>query len=565
MPVAAEFTAGFAATGFAARFAAVELVVRSEVRHPAPCADLLRLLLLLLPAPLRHATPFGKFSLFATPSFGPVRATCHSADPPALAAQAAGRRENLKAPKDGQAGRARAARRAREQERRCVAVMTTSRTDVFVLGAGPYGVSAYAHLKRYRVRTRIAGEPMRTWRTHMPTGMYLKSTPPASTIAAGRPGFRLDDFCRATEAHMPVEHEAVPIGLFLDYGNWFTRALAPEVERTEVTSIARDGSGGFRIETAQGDQIEARSVIVASGLIGHAYVPAELAPLTAAAGNARVGASAGAKVGAASGARVGASGGGSVPAPGQALVSHSSEHDDLSVFAGQDVVVVGAGQSALESAALLAEAGARPAVVVRGPRVRFAGSPFAPPEPGLPGLYSRIPKPQGPLGPGWPLLAVAKGPEVFRHLPDSTRLDLVARVLGPAGAWWLRDRVEGRIPIRTGRRIVGASADGARVGVELADSAGRVSVLEADHVISATGYRLRRDSFPFLSPELRGAVSRVNHWPRLKPGYESAVPGLYFVGFPSAATFGPLMRFVCGTEYAGPRVARAAAERAGAR
>ena len=47
------------------------------------------------------------------------------------------------------------------------------------------------------------------------------------------------------------------------------------------------------------------------------------------------------------------------------LASHTGEHADLSRFAGQKVLVVGGGQSALESAALLHENGAQPQVAVR--------------------------------------------------------------------------------------------------------------------------------------------------------------------------------------------------------
>ncbi|MBR7836847.1 NAD(P)/FAD-dependent oxidoreductase [Actinospica durhamensis] len=221
--------------------------------------------------------------------------------------------------------------------------MTTA-TDVLVLGAGPYGLSAYAHLGRHRLRTRIFGEPMRTWRSHMPAGMFLKSPPDASSIAAGRTGFSLEDYCRLTGVHMPGEHEAVPIALFREYGDWFARTLAPAVERTEVTSIARDGADGFAVDTGDGERFHTRAVVVASGLIGHAHTPPELRPPE--------------------------------DLHGAGLVSHSSEHDDLSRFAGRQVAVVGAGQSALESAALLAEAGARPTVVVRKPDVVFAGSPY---------------------------------------------------------------------------------------------------------------------------------------------------------------------------------------------
>jgi FAD-dependent urate hydroxylase len=45
----------------------------------------------------------------------------------------------------------------------------------------------------------------------------------------------------------------------------------------------------------------------------------------------------------------------------------------------------------------------------------------------------------------------------------------------------------------------------------------------------------------------------------LDAGYGSSVPGLYCTGLPAAASFGPVMRFVCGTEYASPRLAKAVA------
>src|SRR5205085_9927253 len=53
------------------------------------------------------------------------------------------------------------------------------------------------------------------------------------------------------------------------------------------------------------------------------------------------------------------------------LATHSSEHRDLSSFAGSNVVVIGAGQSALESAALMHEAGARVEVIARAPNLTW--------------------------------------------------------------------------------------------------------------------------------------------------------------------------------------------------
>jgi thioredoxin reductase len=409
--------------------------------------------------------------------------------------------------------------------------MTGSTVDVLVIGAGPYGLSTFAHLRSRGLKVRIFGETMRTWVSHMPCGMFLKSTPSASNVAAGRPGFALPDYCRTVGVSAPTGDEPVPIDLFVRYGRWFAEQLAPTVEPAEIRAVDRV-NGVFRIETSEGERFDAAAVVVASGLIGHAYVPPELAGLAAGLAAGRP------------------------DDPPQ--VSHSSEHTDLSVFAGQEVAVVGAGQSALESAALLSEAGAKPTVVARRSPLRFADTP----EPLRDGGRRFTAKPGSPLGPGWSLYACAKGPALFNRLPDRIRLDLVARILGPAGAWWLRERVIDRFPIETGQDLVRATADGDRVALHVVGPDAITRTIRTDHVLSATGYRIGADSFAFLSPNLRRALTRLHGWPRLHAGFESSVPGLYFVGFPAAASFGPLMRFVCGTAYAAPRVTEALVARA---
>jgi FAD-dependent urate hydroxylase len=408
--------------------------------------------------------------------------------------------------------------------------MNSSTVDVLVIGAGPYGLSTFAHLHRQGLRARIFGEPMRTWESHMPVGMFLKSTPAASNLAAGRPGFDLADYCRTVGVDPPTGDDPVPVDLFIRYGNWFTDVLAPTVERAEVRAVHRVAGGGFRIETSEGEEFEAGSVVVASGLIGHAYLPPELAALA------------------------------SDQAPAEAPVSHSSQHDDLAVFAGREVAVIGAGQSALESAALLAEAGARPTILARRSSVLFAEPPK---ENNGRGRSDRrqLLKPASPLGPGWSLYACTHGPALFRRLPDGVRLDLVARILGPAGAWWLRERVVDRIPVHTGQHLLHASVDGDKVALKMVGADGTDRTIHTDHVLGATGYRIGTDAFGFLSPDLRRAVNRIHGWPRLHAGFESSVPGLFFVGFPAAASFGPLMRFVCGTAYASPRLTEALAAR----
>src|SRR5438445_13476793 len=137
--------------------------------------------------------------------------------------------------------------------------------DVLVIGAGPYGLSTFAHLRRRGLNTRIFGETMQTWVSHMPSGMFLKSTPAASNLAAGQPGLTLADYCHTIGVDPPTGDDPVPLDLFVRYGKWFAEHLAPTVEHAAVRSVDRAG-GGFRIETSEGEVFDATSVVVASGL-----------------------------------------------------------------------------------------------------------------------------------------------------------------------------------------------------------------------------------------------------------------------------------------------------------
>ena len=391
-----------------------------------------------------------------------------------------------------------------------------------IIGAGPYGLSAAAHLRARGVPVRVFGEVMAGWRRNMPACMFLKSTPAASSLSAPMSGYGLADFCTASGIQRLTGIQIVPLELFRSYGEWFQRQLVPDVEALRVCRLERT-QGGFRLMLSDGQEVVTRFVVLASGLNGFAHVPHQLA---AAAPRG--------------------------PSP-DGLVSHSSQHHDLSVFAGREVAVIGAGQSALESAALLNESGASVRVLVRG-HARF-GLPPKPPRTGLAGM---LPQPDSPLGPTWRIYPFSHAPFMFRYMPAEARLMLVRQVLGPLGAWWLRERVEGKLPVLQEHRVTGARAEGAEIVLTIASGTGSRE-LAVDHVIAATGYRVHLGRLDFLAPELRDQVRCVGGWPHLTGSFESSVPGLFFISLTAAETFGPVMRFVCGAGFAARRVTRAVA------
>ena len=94
---------------------------------------------------------------------------------------------------------------------------------------------------------------------------------------------------------------------------------------------------------------------------------------------------------------------------------------------------------------------------------------------------------------------------------------------------------------------------------------GAVTELTADHVIAATGYRADARRLTFLSDQLRPTLRTIADTPVVDRSYRSAVAGLYFIGPVVAPTFGPVMRFVYGSDHAARTVSRELAATAGRR
>ena len=95
------------------------------------------------------------------------------------------------------------------------------------------------------------------------------------------------------------------------------------------------------------------------------------------------------------------------------------------------------------------------------------------------------------------------GPGLFHYLPQQIRFDRTKKALGPAGAWWLKDRVLGRLPILLGYHVSGAEVRAGQVLLQLVDQGGRKQELLTEHVIAGTGDRPNIHGLPFLTQDLK--------------------------------------------------------------
>ncbi|MYW43953.1 NAD(P)-binding domain-containing protein [Streptomyces sp. SID486] len=380
--------------------------------------------------------------------------------------------------------------------------------DLLVVGAGPYGLSVASHAAAAGLDVRVFGRPMASWREHMPRGMYLRSEPWASNLSDPEGRWRLDVFCAFRGR--PARHaDPVPLEVFAEYGLWFARNAVPGADERTVARVA-PCAGGLDAVTEDGETFRARTVALAVGVQPFAHVPAALRALP------------------------------------PDLVSHSSHHTRLDRFRGRDVTVIGGGQAALETAALLTEQGARVRVLVRADRLRWDDMPPPWERP----WWRSARSPHSGLGAGWHNWFHAERPGLYRRLPERTRTRGAAGALGPAGSWWVRERVEGRVEVLLGREVVAARAAPGGLRLEVASRRGGSTVLETSHVIAATGYRPALDRLRPVSPGLRALLATgADGTPEVGVEFESSYPGLFLAGAITASGFGPAMRSVHGATF----------------
>ena len=346
----------------------------------------------------------------------------------------------------------------------------------------------------------VVGQPMSFWREHMPAGMVLRSGCEWHLDPTERDTFErfLD-----TRGQTPSDVEPLPLDLYLEYAEWFEAMKGIRARSSRVTRLEqRDGRFAARLD--DGTELTAEQALLAVGFAPFAHIPDDLRVL--------------------------------VPAERS---SHTRDCVAPDRFAGQRVLIVGGRQSAFESAALLAEAGAAAVHVChRHETPAFVASDWSWVEPRLARIGNE---------PGW-----------YRALPDVERAALNTRFWSEGRLKlepWLGPRVHHEsITIRPETVVLGSELTSTSVRVRL-DTGDNV---EVDHVLFATGYKVDLKRVSFLSAgNLLQRIQRRDGYPVLDDFLQTTVPGLFVTSLPAAREFGLFFAFTAAVRASARIVGRA--------
>ena len=372
-----------------------------------------------------------------------------------------------------------------------------NQVQLLVIGAGPYALSIAALAREHGIGSVVLGRPMGFWRENMPEGMFLRSGP----------DWHLDGAAVHTlEAYLedqgirPGEADPIPIGVFLDYADWFKRAKGIEVREEFVDTLVK-ADGGFEATLRSGERIRADAVVAAPGIRHYASVPGWASSLP----------------------------------PG--LAAHTCDLVRFDDMAGARVLIIGGRQSAYEWAALSREHGAARIDIVHRhdiPRFERVSWKF---------VDAHVEQ----------TLAV-RG--YWRNLPKSGQ-DAVARRFWEVGRltleYWLTPRLAwDGIHRWPGTEVVEVTPVGDdELRVLLSNGTG----LAVDRVVFGSGYRADLTKVPYLAGVLKH-VKVSNGFPVLDEAFQTSLDGLYVTGFSATQDFGPFFGFVKGSPAAATLIVR---------
>ncbi len=363
-------------------------------------------------------------------------------------------------------------------------------TNLLIIGAGPFGLSMAAHCQHLGINHHIVGKPMEFWQTNMPEGMYLRSAC----------NWHLDTFDVDSIEHFlqtqdltPADVEPLSRDFYLTYLQWFLEQKQIKVIPKYIQQLDHINNGGdiFQATMEDGQIIKATHVVIAIGFKYFKNEPKDLIEI--------------------------------LPA---AYFSHTCDLVDFKELKKKRCLIIGGRQSAFEWAALLNEAGTSTVHIShRHDSPAFAESDWSWVNPLVDAMVDNS---------GWFRNLSAEEKDAVNH-----RFWIEGRLKVEP---WLESRVmKEKVKIRPNTHVISCEKQSGGDLLIRLDNSERLTV---DHVVLATGYKVRIDQVPFLSHgNMLHKLMTRNGFPVLDEYLQTNIPGLFITSMSATQDFGPFFAF----------------------
>ena len=379
------------------------------------------------------------------------------------------------------------------------------KTDILIIGAGPFGLAVAAYLKHLGLDYLVVGKPMEFWEKNMPEGMLLRS--PTT--------WHLDVEAEVTIArYLELEgltaQQAEPLSLefYVRYVRWFQAQKQLNNLPVHIRQLDKIDNTHFVAITDDDSVIEAKSVVIAVGFKYFTHIPADIAAV--------------------------------LPINSY---SHTCDFVDLKHTKGKRCLIIGGRQSAFEWAALLAEARATAVhIAYRHNTPAFAEADWSWVESIVEGMTDN---------PNW-----------YRQLSDSEKKQVTYNLWAEGRLKlepWLKDRIlAGNVHLLPNSCV--------STCIKQTDSSFKVqfdtgNTVIVDYIILATGYKSAVENIPFLkNGNILPRLLVHEGYPQLDEHFQTNVSGLFMTSLPAGQGFGPFFGFTVAARASAALIGRCLAE-----
>ncbi len=365
--------------------------------------------------------------------------------------------------------------------------------DLIIVGAGPYGLACAAQAKKERLNYLLVGAPMKFWYESMPGFMQLRSPFVASSIYGADDNLSLKAFYDET-GRSHTRTTRIPVKVYLQYVEWYVKNAGLNIRSEEVVSLVKSDAENFQVKTTSGECLQSKTVIVATGNPPFATVPDVVRDID------------------------------------KKFISHTRDVPDFTPFANRRVLVVGAGQSAIEACLGLLQSGASVELSHRQKELYWHDIP----------LRINVPV----------LLFFITIPTVLEIVPYAIRKAVGDFVSRPTVDKWLKEKIQGKVKEYCETDLL--NVEETSEGVKVIFTDGRETLV--DHIILGTGYAVDIKKLDFLDGQIKNFLGVRDGYPLLSRHLESNLQGLFFNGLPAKGRFGPPFNFIFASPAGAKRV-----------